>query len=93
MTDKQSKPMVIAHSLTLNSRNDFFLEGVEDVETFTAVQIILRTNMGRLVIKGKNLNITKLDVSSGEIRASGTVDSLTYSPMKKQHGMFNALFK
>ncbi len=93
MAEKQLQALTKAHSLTLNERQSFSMEGVEDVESFTPAQIVLCTNMGKLVIKGKNLNITQLDTTGGHICADGTVDSLSYSPMKKKRSVVNALFK
>ncbi len=93
MQEKHTAAPSLSHSLTLTARRDFALEGVQDVESFSPSQIALKTNMGKLVIRGKNLNITKLDTTGGSMLAEGSVDSLVYSPMKKSGGMMRALFK
>lgn len=93
MSEKQLQTLNKTHSLTLDGRASFRLEGVEDVESFAPTQIILSTNMGRLVVKGKSLNITKLDTTGGSMQAEGVIDSMVYSPLKKKRSMASALFK
>lgn len=66
------------HKLVMENREKLSVTGVENVEGFSETSVTLDTNMGRLLIKGENLHINKLDVSDGEFSLDGKVNSLEY---------------
>ena len=48
--------------------------------------VILETELGRLVLKGKDLHVGKLTLERGEVELDGRIDSMVYtgsSPAKK----------
>ena len=45
------------HSISLVNRSKMSLSGVNDVSEFSDSQVMLKTSMGGLCIKGKNLSI------------------------------------
>lgn len=48
--------------------------------------VILETEQGRLVLKGKDLHVGKLTLERGEVELDGRIDSMVYtgsSPAKK----------
>ena len=57
----------------------------------------METEQGVLLIKGTDLNVTKLTLDKGEVEVDGRVDSFTYSDLKPglkgENGLFNRLFK
>lgn len=67
------------------------------VISFDLNEILLETEQGMLLIKGKDLNVTKLTLDKGEVEIDGRVDSLTYSDMKPglkgENGFLERLFK
>ena len=49
-------------SIVLENREKLFLYGVSDSESFDENAAVLITNLGRLVIEGKNLHLAKLSL-------------------------------
>ena len=85
------------HKITLNNRGAGVVTGVNAVISFDLNEILLETEQGMLMIKGKDLNVTKLTLEKGEVEIDGRVDSFTYSDMKPglkgENGLFDRLFK
>lgn len=67
------------HMVSLNSRNQLAITGVQYVDTFDDSHIVVHTDMGRLTVKGHGLKIQHLDLDHGEFVASGEVDGVIYS--------------
>jgi sporulation protein YabP len=85
------------HKITLNNRGTGVVTGVNTVISFDPNEILLETEQGVLLIKGTELNVTKLTLDKGEVEIDGRVDSFTYSDMKPglrdENGLLNRLFK
>lgn len=85
------------HKITLNNRGAGLITGVNAVISFDPNEVLLETEQGVLLIKGTDLNVTKLTLEKGEVEVDGRVDSFTYSDlkpgMKGENGLFNRLFK
>lgn len=83
--------------ITLNNRGAGLVTGVNAVISFDPNEVLLETEQGMLLIKGKDLNVTKLTLDKGEVEVDGRVDSFTYSDMKPglkgENGFFDRLFK
>ena len=70
-----------SHKFTLNNRKLGSMTGVKDVIAFDMGEVLLETELGMLMIKGKDLHVNKLSVEKGEVEVEGTFDSLTYSEL------------
>lgn len=85
------------HKVTLNNRGAGVITGVNAVISFDPNEVLLETEQGILMIKGSDLNVTKLTLEKGEVEVDGRVDSFTYSDLKPglkgENGLFNRLFK
>ena len=68
-----------AHKLVLNNRRCGNLTGVSDVLSFDENEIILETDQGMLMMKGKELHVSRLMLDKGEVDIDGRIDSVTYS--------------
>ena len=77
-----------AHSLTLESRSRLALTGVTEVERFDETAAVLGTSQGALIVRGSGLHVEMLDLESGQIRLSGSVDSLSYEERGHAQGSF-----
>lgn len=80
------------HSLVMSNRHAITLTGVSEVGGFSETQVELETCMGGLLIKGKELNINKLNTDTGELNVNGEINSIQYTARKKE-GLFTGLFK
>ena len=81
----QSNP-VPAHTLTLTSRSNATLTGVEDVDCFNEQIVVLRTPLGVLTLTGEGLNISQLSLNDGRLVVEGDIVSCEYSEKKKTGG-------
>lgn len=84
------------HSITINERKNIIVNGVKKIESFDKEEFLLETNMGFIVIKGKELEIVKLDTYQGVVSIKGTFNSLNYmenNKKEKEESIFNRLFK
>ncbi|MCL2213175.1 MAG: sporulation protein YabP [Oscillospiraceae bacterium] len=74
ITPKENAP----HNLTLHNRVEMTLTGILDVMAFDEMALSLQTTAGMLNIDGEGLQISKLDVNSGEMHLEGTVRGFYY---------------
>ena len=85
------------HSISITERKNIMLTGVKKIESFDDEEFLLETNMGYIVIKGKGLEIIKLDTYQGNVSIKGVLNSLSYMEgtrkKEKEDNMFSKLFK
>lgn len=86
-----------AHKLTMQNRSTCSLSGVKDVLSFDIHEVLLETEQGMLMIKGKDLHVSRLTLERGEVDVEGRIDSLTYSDAggmsAKGESLFGRLFR
>ena len=86
-----------AHKLILNNRRCGNLTGVSDVLSFDENEIILETDQGMLMMKGKELHVSRLMLDKGEVDIDGRIDSVTYSEQgsltERTESLLGRLFK
>lgn len=67
------------HQIKLTNRKNGTISGVVDVLSFDENEILLDTVEGRLIIRGKNLHVGRLQLEEGEVDMDGEVESMVYS--------------
>ncbi len=86
-----------SHKALLTNRKNGSFTGILDVLSFDVSEILLETEMGMLVVKGKDLHVNRLNLEKGEVDMEGLIISLEYSdvpkPGEKAAGVFGRLFK
>ena len=87
----------VGHSITINERKNIVITGVKKIDSFDDEEFLVESNMGYVIIKGKALEIIKLDTYQGNISIKGKINSLNYveSPNKKdkEDSFIGKLFK
>ena len=83
------------HKLVINNRKTSAVTGVLDVLSFDLNEILLETEQGMLMVKGKDLHVNRLSV---EVDLAGHIDSIAYSDIsqsaaKQGENFFSKLFK
>ena len=75
-------------------------DSFKEISMDTSAEVLLTQTeyqKEKLMIKGKELNVTKLTLEKGEVEVDGRVDSFTYSDMKPglkgENGFLERLFK
>ena len=81
--------------LILKNREVLTINGVKKVESLNTYEFIVDTNLGKIQIKGNNLEMSALDIDKGTLNISGKIDSIEYSNkiVQKQKGFVAKLFK
>ncbi|MCC8101046.1 MAG: YabP/YqfC family sporulation protein [Clostridiales bacterium] len=82
----EEKKNGMPHSISWRDRGEGSVTGVTDVLSFDENTVVLQTEQGMLTVKGKDLHIGRLELSQGEVKMRGSVDSIVYSgsnPAKK----------
>ncbi len=75
----EQKQESVAHKLVLAGRKTLALTGVKEVISFDAKEVVLDTVQGTLLLRGDEMNVTKLLVEKGEMDLEGRIDSLIYT--------------
>lgn len=70
------------HRVLINNRQNGSFSGISDVLSFDVSEILLETEQGMLLIKGKDLHVNRLSLEKGEVDIAGRIDSLAYSDVK-----------
>lgn len=92
--DKVEGLAALNHNVTINERKNIMITGVKKIDSFDNEEFLLETTMGNIVIKGKELEIIKLDTYQGSVSIKGVITSLSYQDgSKKEDGVFSKLFK
>ena len=67
------------HQIKLTNRKNGTISGVVDVLSFDENEILLDTTEGRLIVRGKNLHVGRLQLEEGEVDMDGEGESMVYS--------------
>ena len=68
----------IAHALALDGRKKLTMTGVTEVVSFDDGMVMLRTELGRLTVRGTGLRLKTLSTDGGQMAVTGEVSSLSY---------------
>jgi len=83
--------------LTLENRNKMTLDGVTEIVSFNDEQILVKTVLGNMDIRGEELKMNKLDVQNGDVIISGKISYVVYTSdekkPRKQGGFIARLFR
>lgn len=83
MTDGQT----VGHRLGLEDRRKLTVSAVSEVVRFDEDIIVLRTELGTLVVQGRGLQLKQLTLEGGSVAVEGQIDSLVYE-QDRQTGSF-----
>lgn len=74
------------HKLTLTQRNNLTMTGVTEVVSFDDGTVVLRTELGTLVVQGRDLQLKTLSTEGGQVAVEGNVAALVYEEPRSQKG-------
>lgn len=83
------------HEIKLVNREILSLTGVKKIDNFDNDEFDIDSVMGKIFIKGKNLEIMLFDTDKGEVKIKGKIYSILYNDYKKDNkeSIFTKLFK
>ena len=67
MLEEAKSPTKRVNRMQLTDRKSLSLNGIIDVMAFDINEILLETDLGMLMIKGRNLHVNRLTVEKGEM--------------------------
>ena len=86
-----------SHGVSLFEKKSLVITGVKKIENFDKEQFLLETIMGFMLIKGKELELVKLDTLQGNVTIKGTMNCIDYIEenlkKSKEESIFSRLFK
>ncbi len=86
----------INHNIMITERQNITISGITKIDSFDNEEFLLETSLGSLGIKGRDLEIIKLDTYDGTIMIKGIIDGFSYldaGKSKKEDSMLSRLFK
>lgn len=84
----------LPHKLTLTQRSNLTMTGVTDVVSFDDSAVILRTELGTLIVQGRELQLKTLSSEGGQVAVEGNVSALIYEePRQHKGGWIHRLFE
>ncbi len=95
--DKDNDKVVLTnHNITITERQSITISGITKIDSFDSEEFLLETSAGPLGIKGRELEIVKLDTYDGTIMIKGVIDGFSYldtGKTKKEDSVISRLFK
>ncbi len=82
MTDEKNQRLI--HNIIMENRKSLTISGVTDVDSFDERCIKLYTQLGELVIQGRELHINSMSVETGDMTIDGDIWSLCYGDKDKR---------
>ena len=73
MTDQH-----LPHRLSLNERKELSMTGVTEVVSFDDTAVVLRTQLGMLMVHGQQLQLKTLSLEGGQVAVDGNISALIY---------------
>lgn len=96
MNKDTDKLELLNHSISITERQNIQISGITKIDSFDNEEFLLETSAGPLGIKGKDLEIIKLDTYEGTIMIKGIVDAFSYfdtGKSKNENSIITKLFK
>ena len=80
------------HGIILENREKLSISGVIDVIGFDEETVALKTQMGNLTVKGKDLKVKSFTVETGSLTVEGRIAALVYTESRQNRGAMSRLF-
>ena len=86
-----SEMPVLPHKLTLDARKQLTVTGVTEVVSFDEGAVIARTELGTLVVQGKDLQLKTLLPEGGQVCVAGNISALIYEEPRAAGSLWRRL--
>ena len=93
MEEKQSAGV---HRVLLGNRKKAVITGVQEIHSFNENEVLLLSEAGKILLKGEQLHVRKLNLEKGDAEVEGRVDSLSYltrNAHKKDESILKRMFR
>ncbi len=82
---------ILPHKLTLNARKQLTVTGVTEVVSFDETAVIAHTELGTLVVQGKDLQLKTLLPEGGQVAVEGNISALLYEEPRPAGSLWRRL--
>ena len=79
------------HKISLDQRQKLTVTGVTEVVSFDDTAVVLRTELGTLLVQGRDLQLKTLSVDGGQVEVDGSVSALVYEEPRDRQGWLRRL--
>lgn len=76
----------LPHKLILNERRQLTMTGVTEVVSFDENAVVLSTELGRMTVHGKQLQLRQLALEGGQVAVDGEVSAIVYEEPRNSGG-------
>ena len=93
MEEKQSAGV---HRVLLENRKKAVITGAQEIHSFNENEVLLLSEAGKILLKGEQLHVRKLNLEKGDAEVEGRVDSLSYltrNAHKKDESILKRMFR
>ena len=81
------------HNIIVEDRNKFVLTGIIEVISFDEDNVLLKTALGKLVIRGSGIHIQSFEAQAGDLTGEGRIHALIYTAQESEGGFLTRLFR
>ena len=81
----------VAQKLTLEDRNRLTMNAVTEVVSFEESTVVLQTELGTLVVQGRELKLKTLSLEGGQVAVDGEITALVYEEPRVRRGWWGRL--
>jgi len=92
MTGDTVRP-VAPQQVLMENQGRVRVSGEADVDSFDDTTRVVYSALVELTVRGEVVQIQRLNVETGDLSLSGTVDSLTYAEKTTRRGGWKRLFR
>lgn len=78
--------ITLPHKLTVNERNQLTMTGVHEVLNFDEETVVVQTDLGKLMVQGRDLKLKTLSPDGGQVRIEGLIVALQYQQAPENRG-------
>ena len=83
--------MAQTQKLTLEDRNKLTMNAVTEVVSFEESTVVLQTELGTLVVQGRELKLKTLSLEGGQVAVDGEVTALVFEEPRTRRGWLGRL--
>ena len=83
--------MQLPHRLTLDERKALTVTGVTEVVSFDENAVVLCTELGRMTVHGRELQLRQLALDGGQVAVDGIVSAIVYEEARQTGGWLRRL--
>ena len=77
---------MLPHKLQLSERKMLTMTGVTEVVSFEESTVVLQTELGTLVVQGRELKLKTLSLEGGQVAVDGEITALVYEEPRSRRG-------